>query len=194
MSNEIPQWNESGVLPPISESSPTSAYRSPYKTTTVELVNRYTLNKRRADILSGFLRFRSRLYDIGMIDGFQWIDGSFTENIELTESRKPNDIDVVTFFDVPEGETQNSLVQKASDLFLPDFADWRKDTFMTDAYWQPLGVSPNLLVERTVYWYSMWAHKRDLSWKGFLQVPLSPQDDIQAKIILDDLISGGFYE
>ncbi|WP_414651656.1 DUF6932 family protein [Hafnia paralvei] len=34
---------------------------------------------------------------MGLAEGFQWVDGSFTENIELIERRTPNDVDVVTF-------------------------------------------------------------------------------------------------
>ncbi|MEA1625038.1 hypothetical protein RPN16_26185 [Salmonella enterica] len=194
MSNEIPDWNDVGILPPISVSSPTSSNRSPYKTNTIELVSRYAFNKQRISILGGFLEFRSRLYEIGMVSGFQWVDGSFTENIELTESRPPNDIDVVTFFHTPEGQTQQSLMCKDMSLFLPEQGSWRKSVFMVDSYWQSLSSEPEKLVERTVYWYSMWAHKRDLSWKGFLQVPLSDSDDLQAKAKLNAIISGGYSE
>lgn len=194
MSNEIPDWNEAGILPPISVSSPTGSDRSPYQVSTVELVQKYSFNQRRVNILKGFLEFRSRLYAIGMVSGFQWVDGSFTENIELTESRPPNDIDVVTFFDIPDGQDQFSLMNKDINLFLPELAEWRKNLFMVDSYWQPLSTTPEKLVERTVYWYSMWAHKRDLSWKGFLQIPLSNDDDFQAEIILNQIVSGGFDE
>lgn len=194
MNNEIPDWNEAGILPPISVSSPTSYDRSPYKTSTIELVRRYAFNKQRISILNGFLKFRSRMYAIGIDSGFQWVDGSFTENIELTEARPPNDIDVVTFFYVPEEHSQQSLMMQHAKLFHPQHAGWRKDYFMVDAYWQPLSSTPETLVESAVYWYSMWAHKRDLSWKGFIQVPLSESDDIQAINILEKLISGGSDE
>ncbi|WP_426763559.1 DUF6932 family protein [Hafnia paralvei] len=34
---------------------------------------------------------------MGLAEGFQWVDGSFTENVELIERRTPNDVDVVIF-------------------------------------------------------------------------------------------------
>lgn len=40
------------------------------------------------------------------------------------------------------------------------------------------------------YWYSMWAHKRDLSWKGFIQIPLNPQLDVVAMTILNSATTG----
>lgn len=43
----------------------------------------------------------------------------------------------------------------------------------------------------TVYWYSMWAHRRDLSWKGFIQIPLNPQLDVVAMTILNSATTGG---
>ena len=31
------------------------------------------------------------------------------------------------------------------------------------------------------YWYSMWSHRKsDNMWKGFVQVPFSPVEDLQA--------------
>lgn len=194
MNTDIPDWNPIGVLPPINEFDPVGFGRSPYKTNTLELVDRFAFNSKRASILSGFLAFRDRLYKTGMSNGFQWIDGSFTENIELTGARKPNDIDVVTFFKVPEGETQQSIMAREINLFHPAHGDWRKKNFLVDAYFQCLDVSPVSLVERSVYWYSMWSHKRDMSWKGFLQVPLSKDDDIQANTLLKQRILGGFSE
>ncbi|WP_273827043.1 DUF6932 family protein [Providencia rettgeri] len=190
MNNTIPEWNESGIIPPIGESSSVGFNRSPYKTTSIELVERYAFNKKRANILIGFLKFRARLYSIGLTTGFQWVDGSFTENVELTESRKPNDIDLVTFFYIPQNETQTSLVNKDLELFTSKM----KDLYLVDSYWQILNSDPITLVEMTVYWYSMWAHKRDMSWKGFLQIPLSEEDDLQANTLLQNLISGGFDE
>ena len=35
---------------------------------------------------------------IGIGSGFQWLDGSFLENVEMTEKRDPGDLDLVTFF------------------------------------------------------------------------------------------------
>lgn len=194
MNNNIPSWNSIGILPPVNEFDPLGFGRSPYKTNTIELVDSYAFNNKRASILIGFLAFRDRLYKTGMSNGFQWVDGSFTENIELTESRKPNDIDVVTFFKVPPGETQPSIMSREIDLFHPAKGDWRKTNFLVDAYFQCLDVDPISLVERSVYWYSMWSHKRDMSWKGFLQVPLSKDDDIQANALLQQRILGGFNE
>ena len=53
-------------------------------------------------ILDGFLRFRELLTQAGFVSGFQWVDGSFLENVEMLENRPPNDLDVVTFY-IPPG-------------------------------------------------------------------------------------------
>ncbi|HNO14481.1 MAG TPA: hypothetical protein PKM96_09835, partial [Accumulibacter sp.] len=48
----------------------------------------------------------------------------------------------------------------------------------------PSGVDLNLpaneLVERSAYWYSMWSHRRNQVWKGYLEVDLNPAHDQQA--------------
>ena len=46
--------------------------------------------------MAGFLDFRALLHSLGINTGFQWLDGSFMENVELLEQRAPKDIDVVT--------------------------------------------------------------------------------------------------
>lgn len=94
---EIPNWNEIGVIPPMDMEHPTSAYRSPYKTDILKFVERYATSPQRIEILLGFIKFRKEINKTGLTDGFQWIDGSFIEDVELIEKRPPNDIDVVTF-------------------------------------------------------------------------------------------------
>lgn len=188
---EIPNWNEIGVIPPMDMEHPTSAYRSPYKTNILKIVERYATSPQRIAILLGFIKFRNEINKAGLTDGFQWIDGSFIEDVELIEKRPPNDIDVVTFFNLAPNETQQDVVMRNPNLFMPDMGKWRKQEFKVDSYFQSLGVSKEQLVERTVYWYSMWSHRRDLTWKGFLQIPLDATLDQQALIILETMLSEG---
>lgn len=188
---DVPSWNEVGVIPPMDMNNPASAFRSPYKTDIVKLVERYATSPQRIAILNGFINFRSELHKTGLTNGFQWVDGSFNENIEVTENRPPNDIDVVTFFSLDENVSQQHVVSRNPDLFLPQQAKWRKKHFKVDSYLQSLQVPNDKLVEKTVYWYSMWSHRRDLTWKGFLQIPLSPQLDEEAKSLLDSMAAEG---
>ena len=46
--------------------------------------------------MAGFLSFRDALQATGLVKGFQWINGSFLENVEEVEERNPRDIDVVS--------------------------------------------------------------------------------------------------
>ncbi|MCS5828604.1 hypothetical protein LNO09_12165 [Klebsiella variicola] len=84
----------------MDEADPTSHARSPYKMDIVRFVSMFALSPARMKILKGFLDFRMSLSQAGLVEGFQWVDGSFTENIELIERRPPNDVDVVTFFSI----------------------------------------------------------------------------------------------
>src|SRR4051812_26048050 len=113
----IPTWNANGVIPPISSANPTSAERSPYVVSLSEFVLRFVSTGKRKQILDGFLRHRSRLHAAGLTSGFQWLDGSFLENIEVTETRDPKDLDVVTFFTIPIGVTQAQLRTRTPDAF-----------------------------------------------------------------------------
>lgn len=182
----IPAWNANGVIPPVSSTAPTSAERSPYAVSLSEFVLRFATSAKRQQILSGFLRHRNRLHTAGLKLGFQWIDGSFLENIEINESRDPNDLDVVTFFSLPVGSTQQQVVARAPDAFPMTLAERAtfKTAFLVDPYFVSLGSRAPLLVSQSAYWYSMWSHRRDATWKGYLQVDLDPQEDALAAIQL----------
>jgi hypothetical protein len=69
----------------------------------ISFVDRFSSSPERIAILHSLLQFREELYKSGITSGFQWLDGSFMENIETLESRPPNDMDVVTFYHLPIG-------------------------------------------------------------------------------------------
>jgi hypothetical protein len=185
----IPTWNPQGVLPPINPATPASTDRSPYTVSLTDLVLRFATSPERQTIFTGFLVFRSALHAAGLVDGFQWVNGSFLEDIETTEKRKPADIDIVTFFHLPAGKTQKSLVDASPRLFTP--VETRQD-YSVDAYFVQLnGDAPEPLVGLSAYWYSMWSHRRNGQWKGYLQIDLSSTEDPVAKANLDGMANQG---
>lgn len=186
----IPAWNMAGVLPPIRPGQPGhSADRSPYSVTLSNVVEHFSSSPQRTAILEGLLSYRAELHKLGVIDGFQWLDGSFMEDVENQQSRPPNDVDVVTFFHLPSGENQKTLAIKAQQLFSQQYV---KQNFLVDAYLQPLGEPTDARHIRQIsYWYSMWSHRRDGIWKGFVQINLAPQEDIDAKQLMGIILNGG---
>lgn len=184
----LPQWNGVGVLPPVRPEMPgNSPERSPYRVPLAGFVDRFATSPERMAILEGLLRFRGKLHELGIVSGFQWLDGSFLEQIEILENRHPRDMDVVTFFDIPPGENQRSLLQKAGQLFDQKHL---KATYGVDGYFNVLGQLVDARqVQSIAYWYSMWSHRRDGLWKGFVQVDLDPSQDADARAVLN--ISGG---
>lgn len=55
-----------------------------------------------------------------------------------------------------------------------------KERFSVDGYLVHLGKSSERLVTESAYWYSMWSHRRNQAWKGFVQVDLAPGQDADA--------------
>jgi hypothetical protein len=180
----IPVWNNAGVLPPIRTSVPgNSPDRSPYSVELAMLVDRFSTSPERIAILDGLLRFRADLHQAGIVSGFQWLDGSFLEQVEVLEGRPPRDMDVVTFFEMPPVQDQRSLIQRHGALFNQKQV---KMIYTMDAYFIELGCPTNQwLVKHVAYWYSMWSHRRDGLWKGFVQVDLGPAQDVDARAILN---------
>jgi hypothetical protein len=185
ITGSLPAWNGTGVLPPIRPGVlGNSPDRSPYKVDLVAFVDKFSSSPERKKILDGFLRFRGELHRLGIISGFQWVDGSFLENIEAQENRPPKDMDVVTFYDIPRGESQQSLALKGPNVF-----NWSnvKTAYSIDGYFSSLSGRLDLTAIKNIsYWYSMWSHRRDGVWKGFAQIDLAPTHDHDARMLLND--------
>ncbi|WP_246316267.1 DUF6932 family protein [Tepidicella baoligensis] len=184
----IPAWNSAGVLPPIRPNMPGSTPdRSPYVVDLAVLFDRFATSPERMAILDGLLRFRADLHVAGITSGFQWLDGSFLEQVEALEGRPPRDMDVVTFYELPSGLDQRALLQKHADKFNHPRI---KTSYNIDAYFMMLGDPLNAaFVQEISYWYSMWSHRREGLWKGFVQVDLDPSQDDDARAVLT--LSGG---
>ena len=94
----IPPYNQSGFLPPFQGNTPTDpAAMAPYNVPLLQVADRFGTSKERIEILKGLIAYRDELRTAGFLNGFQWLDGSFMENVEKNRSRPPGDIDVVTF-------------------------------------------------------------------------------------------------
>lgn len=181
----IPAWTPKGVLPAHTASNPmSSAGRSPYEVSLVDCVLRFGTTQERRAILAGYLAYRAALHEAGLVRGFQWLNGSFCEDVETIEGRAPNDLDVVSFYHLPPSTTQAQLAALHPDTFDKNGV---KARWKVDGYTVSLGGPPERLIERGAYWYGAWSHRRDDLWKGFLQVNLEPNDDPTALITLANL-------
>jgi hypothetical protein len=182
----IPAWNSLGLLPPIEADLPTSPNRSPYPVSLMDVAMRFSTSPERRAVLRGFLAYRAALHRLGLNAGFQWLNGSFMEDVETLERRPPRDIDVVTFPHTPENFTPTD-----DDLAALDH-DTAKARFRVDGYFVELDDLPSRdLVTWSAYWYSLWSHRRNQAWKGFLQVDLDPAEDAETLAWLEQFNSTG---
>ncbi len=144
-------------------------------------MERFATPTERIRILQGLLSYRAALEARGISSGFQGLDGSFLEHKEAIQAAAPNDVDVVTFFPLPPSVDQAGF----ADLFDPAQT---KVTFHGDAYPFVLGRSLGAAeVRRISYWHSMWSHRRNGLWKGFVQVDISPEEDQIAEALLSQI-------
>ncbi len=175
----IPPFDHNLVLPPHLGNPTQPSELSPYPCTTVELCQQLGTSLARRRILELFLNFRERLVSEGLTNGFQWLDGSFLEDIEKRESRPPNDLDVVTVYwgyDIP---FQQQLMAKFPEFSNPMLA---KTNFSLDHYPFDASYNPEATVETSRYWISLFSHNRLAIWKGMLRVELNTvADDLAAR-------------
>jgi hypothetical protein len=184
---DIPDFTISGVLPPFQGSKPTvPSLMSPYPTSLVRIANRLCASDKRKEIFRGLLTYRQQLSISGLGTGFQWLSGSFLEDIENLESRDPRDVDVITFCYRPVAVAddvawQGFLVSNAA-LVEPNLV---KAAYLCDAYFVDLNIEPSSIVDQTRYWFGLFSHRRGGLWKGMLQIPLSvTADDTDASEIV----------
>lgn len=182
----IPTFGLGEVLPPFIAGDVTGALklpRSPYPASPQEVADVFCTSRERAAILRGWIAFRAFLRAEGILEGFQWIDGSFVENCEAVLGRAPNDIDVVSLIRRPNAATTDpdwgQFVQpRATTMFN---SDWTKQQYSCDSYWVDLDADPRLVAELSAYWIGLFSHQRTtFRWKGLVQVDLAPQDEADA--------------
>jgi hypothetical protein len=183
----IPAFTASGVLPPFTGPDPTyKAFVSPYMVTMGQIVQRFGTSHPRKEILIGLLRYRQDLAKISIVDGFQWIDGSFCEDVEINRARPPGDVDVVTVARRPNAAKSMpdwlALINGNLEIFHPAKA---KLIYKVEGFVIDLDKDPDLIVEDTAYWYGLFSHQREMAlWKGMLKVPLI-SDDVAAWKLLE---------
>lgn len=188
----IPDWNSQGFLPPADPTAlppaipPNDPRRSPYPVSLMDLMMRFASTPDRWRVLHGFLAYRQALHALGLVSGFQWLDGSFVEDVETLEQRAPRDIDVVSFVEVPARFAIGDVRPRVLNH------DTAKADFKVDAFFVELNrLGPEALVSWSAYWYSVWSHRRNRVWKGFLQVQLGPDEDANAKAWLEQNVPAG---
>jgi hypothetical protein len=181
----IPPFTISGVLPPFIGSSVDPANVSPYLVSITELVRRFGISTARMGILRGLVNYRWALAQVGINEGFQIINGSFSENIEQIELRDPKDLDIVTFAHRPPQANLplewSDFVTNNQSLFIPHVA---KAQHFCDAYYVDLDQSPETLVDSTGYWYGLFSHRRNGLWKGMLRIPLQSDDASASQMLM----------
>lgn len=184
MSNPIPDFDHNGVIPPHRGDPREPTDLSPYSCTSRDLCERFATSPERVKILTGFLEFRERLESLGLHTGYQWLDGSFLEDIEARESRPPGDLDLVTVYWEMDAATQAAIQTGLPEFYNPRVS---KANFHLDHYPFPIDFRPEVTVEITRYWTQLFHHNRDGVWKGMLKIDLStPVEDSDARRILTD--------
>lgn len=181
----IPNFDHNNVIPPFIGTPTNPNDVSPYLCSIVEFCNHFATSPQRIDILKKFLEFRGLLNQFGITQGFQWLDGSFSENIEASENRAPNDLDLVTFFGGLDQHQFQNIQQNFESFFNPSLS---KQIFKLDHYPVDFCYDPYVTVESTRYWLQLFSHNRHKIWKGILRIELNtPTEDLYALNYLNSL-------
>lgn len=187
----LPPFDLRGLLPPFNGMDPATADRSPYFCSMLELCSAMGTTDHRKRLLRNLIAYRGLLASDGYVNGIQFIDGSFVEDVERIEARNPNDIDIFSAVMPP-------------DKYASDFREWsisglpfwkseivnnslNRTRFSLDCYGMVLDPrQPFLYIKPFLYWYSLFSHRRtNFEWKGFVAVALGGAEDQAALKILE---------
>lgn len=183
----IPNFDHNGVIPPHLGNPAAGLHQmSPYPTTSLEFCQKFATSPERIDILKCFLQFRSEMRKNG-ISGFQWLDGSFLEDIEKSSrNRPPKDLDLLTFY--------NPLTTAQDTIIMTNFIEFVdrnscKVKFKLDHMLINIAQHPVAIIEFTRYYLQLFTHNRDQVWKGMLKIDvgLFTNEDLDAEIYLNSL-------
>jgi hypothetical protein len=141
----------------------------------------------RKAILEGFLLFRNELKKMGL-QGFQWVDGSFVEDVENSERRRPpSDVDLLTWVFLPEGLDPEKQIEWYKRVAAWYYGLDAKANFKCDAYIAPVFPNGTSYMDDAIYWSGLFSHSKEgESWKGFFQVGLA-DDENEAMMILKEV-------
>ncbi len=191
--NPIPDWDDRGLLPPYLGTAGASRSRSPYRVSLTAMVRRFGNTAARRNLLAGLLDFRATLHQAGLTQGFQWVNGSFVTDIMQIANREPRDIDVVTFFHLPNGYTDEADMR---DQYPETFdRDRNRYQYHVDSLFVGLeSFDVHSLAHLFAYWNSLWSHTREedtriVQWKGYLELDLSDREEAVARIELSRAVS-----
>lgn len=183
----IPPFDHNNVLPPYQGGDPTiRGCMSPYKSDIMEFCQHFAMTQERIAILKGFVSFRLECLKFGVQCGYQWIDGSFVENVEVSQRRAPNDVDVVTMFALPDVIMQMVIANNFPAFVSPRLS---KMLYKVDHYPCLVNDTPFKTIESVKYWNQLFGHNREGVWKGMVELPLYNNDvmDMQALNYLNSL-------
>ncbi len=185
----IPAWTEDGILPPnrYMADPVNRAGMSPFKCSIDQFVMRFMHHPspedwdHRRGLMALFLDYRHIARRLGLT-GFQWVWGSFVENVESFRERPhpPQDIDLVNFAYLPVVDGQQVSQFELSQN--PDFPQLvkplAKERFHCDTRFIFLDTTdPEYLVDQCRYWITVASHRRiTLQWKGSVRVELSADE------------------
>lgn len=185
----IPPYEGTGLLPPYI-SDPTHAQNhSPYRCSVLDIAQQLCASDPRQHLFQGFLSYRKMLRGLGIVNGFQWVDGSFTEQIEAIEGRDPNDIDIVTFFHRPalvaDDAAWQGFVRANAAVF---DVSAMKVQYHCHVHYLDLQQPASWAVEVTRFFNALFSHRRvTRAWKGMLRVELDSTFDVDAELHLSSL-------
>jgi len=186
-------FDQNGVLPPFMGNDASTPDRSPYAASIVEFVTHFGTSPHRRQLLKKFIAYRQLLTADGYVSGYQFVDGSFVEDVERTQRRDPIDIDVFSFLDAPiKYQTDPSAWALTGFQFWQGEIinrDLNKVRFSLDTY-ALLLQETNLpsLIQGVIYWNGLFSHQRSTyAWKGFVAVALDSVADQAALATLESV-------
>lgn len=177
----LPAHRSDGTLPPHTgdEKHFGPLDLGPYRIELLELIDTFSTTQDRCVILKGLLHYRAQLRRFDVVNGFQWLGGSFVDFI-----KEPKDLDLVTFFVRPRAWRDSALMRRdvasCPEIFDPRISKVknRVDGYFVDVLHRVA------LIRWSYHWHFLYGHDRRQHAKGFVEIPLQTLDGDKAALAL----------
>jgi hypothetical protein len=153
----------------------------------IEVAKVFCTSAHRVKLFTGLIAYRQKLAALGM-KGWQWLDGSFCEDVESNRGKSPSDIDIVTLLIRPASALAPTAFSAlvSSNVHLFDRTQV-KAQYYCDPFFVDVGLPTFQTMGQLTYYFGLFTHQRvSYLWKGILQVPLIG-DDSDAETYINSL-------
>ena len=175
-------WGPDGLLPINYINNLGEEVYSPFSMTLPQFFEGFGGSPERVTLIKSLLVYRERLRAAGISSWVHWVNGSFVENALVTRQREPDDMDLVTIYEIPNSFPPDEFKAAHPEIF--DELTIEKNMRL-DSYSVPYnGDSIRDVLIALDFWRDFWSRTKEGQPKGFILLGCDQAEDLECESLL----------